>query len=632
MTHPLVLPGDIRLLSLDVFDTALIRDVCQPSHVFCRVQRALARGGQAIRDFAGLRLKAEELARQVALHTQRQDEVSLDAIYRQLRAMTQLPLELIETAREAEIEAELACVRADPDILALYQEAARQGVPVVFLSDMYLPEAVIGRMLVSCGYAGCFEVFASSGRLVTKSGGGLYRLALETFELHPSKMLHAGDDPHADVAVPEALGIRTLPRLHHRRALHKARPLSPDVLPLSRLKAAHWSAGAAGGDTAAIFRFLGESYGTVIHGAFIRWIVESALANGADLLLFFSRDGYILKKLYDGFRRRHPHLPPSAYCCVSRYTLRTASLAALEEPDYSFLLSGLKPKTALHVLRRCRLSLAPEEELRLLASHGLQPDDLVSEKGETSERARQVLKTLEAPLRQMAARQRASLDGYLRRFVPARFTRIATVDVGWTGSSLRCFEQAALRLGHGGKVLGLFFGLLSSAAMNRARGQEILAFLPELSFGRRTTPIMEVISLLEPLHAAPHGGVTGYDFREGAFRPRFADNPLEIRQYEEKIAVYHAAVLRGVSGRSLMDPAFAADSCREALKDLCEHPTPLEASALGELVHFDGFEHNSGGQAIAPAVPPGASPEVIQAARDHAYWNSGFAARNGAPR
>lgn len=629
LTEPPVLPEDIRLLSLDVFDTALVRDVCQPCHVFCRVERALELSGRPIREFASLRREAEKLARLAALHAHGQGEVSLDGIYRQLRAMTRLPWELIETARNAEIEAEMACVRADPDMLALYHEAARRGVPVVFLSDMYLPEEVIGRMLASCGYQGCFEVFASSGRLVTKSGGGLYRLALETFELPPERMLHAGDDPHADVAVPEALGIRTLPRLHDRRALRKDRPLSPDVLPLSRLKAAHWNAPAARGDTAAMFSFLGETYGAAIHGAFVRWIVESALAGGADLLLFFSRDGYILKRIYEAFRKRHAHLPPSAYCCVSRYTLRTASMASLDETDYSFLLSGLKPKTALHVLRRCGLSLAPEEELKLLASHGLKPDDLVTEKGEAAERARQVLKALEAPLRQMAARQRASLDGYLRRFAPARFTRIATVDLGWLGNIQRHFEEAAARLGHDGKTLGLYFGLRRMAARNRERGQEMMALLPEFSFEQRPTPIMDVIALLELLHAAPHGGVTGYGFQEGAFRPRFAHNPLELRQYKEKIGVYHEAVLRGVTGRSLMDPAFTADSCREALKDLCEHPTPLEASALGDLVHFDGFEHNSGGQVIAPAVPAGSSPEAIRTAYSAAYWKSGFLVRNG---
>jgi len=626
--RPYVLPEDVSLLSLDVFDTALIRDVCQPDHVFCLVQRTLSRLGMPIRNFAKIRIDAERIARHAATNAHGFGEVTLDGIYRQLRTMTRLPDSLLETAKNAEIDAELECAHADKDILELYAQAVKAGIPVVFLSDMYLPESVIAQMLASQGYSGHFEVFASAGCQLTKTDGGLFKHILEAFDLPPSRMLHAGDDHQADVITPEGLGIRTIRHHHGRSNMRKVRSCSPAILPLSRLKAAHWSGLTARGEPAALLKYLGKVYGTVIHGAFTRWIVETAIANDVDLLLFFSRDGFILKKAYDIFRTRHEHLPPSAYCCVSRLTLRTAFMTCSNDADYEFLLSGLQPKPVSHVLRRCGISLTEAAEIELLASCSLTPDDIIVEHGENQEKAKDVLRLLEGPLRLVAVKQQAALDGYLRRFALDRFRRIAVIDLGWGGNLQRGFEQASARLGYIGRVLGLYFGLRGKAYLNRALGLEMAAFLPDLCSERLRPSLLNVVPLLELLHSAPHGGVSGYEFRDGSFRPLFAGNPLELKQYEEKLRVYHAAVLDSLQERALMDPAFSIDACREAVQDLCEHPSRQEAEILGDLVHFDGFEHNSGGLPIAPAVSPDSSEETIQTAYERAYWKSGFLARN----
>jgi len=76
------LPRDIRLLSLDVFDTALVRSCSQPDHIFCITQRELEEKGLPIRNFAGIRREAEHLARYTAMHAHMREETTLDEIYR----------------------------------------------------------------------------------------------------------------------------------------------------------------------------------------------------------------------------------------------------------------------------------------------------------------------------------------------------------------------------------------------------------------------------------------------------------------------------------------------------------------------------------------------------------------------
>ncbi|GAB6038016.1 hypothetical protein JCM15519_25750 [Fundidesulfovibrio butyratiphilus] len=634
---PTVLPRDIRLLSLDIFDTALRRSFSQPDHVFCQVQEELAGQGFILPDFARIRRQAERQARQTARQAHGVAETSLASIYSHVQVRTGWAPWLLEKAKEIEIAVERACVTADPLVLDLFRRARGRRLPVVFVSDMYLPRPVIEAMLLDNGYEGFLEVFLSSERLTTKGGdGGLFRAVLDTFELAAHRVLHIGDNLHADAAMPERLGIRHAVHDHRRLAMAKTRPLERHILPLSRLKASHWPSGLAETDSRRFFDFLGRTHGPILHGSLVAWIAQCALQNRHDLVLFFSRDGHLLKRIYDRFRAANASLPPSAYCCVSRYTLCMANIVALDEKAFTFLLSGTQPKTVRDFLTRTGVRLAPDRLAEVLDRHGLRPDDVVNRDAASADRMCRLLSDIEIPLRLEFARHRANLDAYLSRFDFKRFRNIAAVDLGWAGSLQASFTAALQRLGFAGDIAGYYLGLLDCTNTHRRDGRVLHGFLEHAMTAwhehvcqnpKLFSPLGPVI-LMEMLHAAPHGGVCGYESRFGRFRPRFADNPEERRQYDEKLSVYQAAVLEALAPRDMDDPMFSPAACQEAILDLARDPGPIEAAILGDLVHFDAVEHVGDGMPLAVDLGPDPSVESIYSGFERSYWKSGFLVRN----
>ena len=203
------------VLSLDIFDTALLRRVEEPSDVFRLVEakyRATNPTASQV-DFAGARIAAEARARQRAYSVSRTHEVTLAEIYEALR----LPADWDRTAlQDAELEVERALLVRNPYIYALYRVAVERGVPVVFLSDMYLPSSFLARALDDAGYdtRALLLVSAESASGSSKATGGLYREAITHLGVRPDEILHIGDNEQSDVASAMRRGLSVW---HYRR-------------------------------------------------------------------------------------------------------------------------------------------------------------------------------------------------------------------------------------------------------------------------------------------------------------------------------------------------------------------------------------------------------------------------------
>ena len=139
------------LVSIDVFDTAVLRKVFKPTDIFNLVEENVGN------NFKVARLLAQEKARKKSIY------YDISDIYRLL------PFTL---SPKAEIKEEILNSEANPYILDLYN---KQEADYIFISDMYLPSAVIVQMLEKCGYknpnvfVSCeFKALKGNGLLFTK--------------------------------------------------------------------------------------------------------------------------------------------------------------------------------------------------------------------------------------------------------------------------------------------------------------------------------------------------------------------------------------------------------------------------------------------------------------------------------
>ena len=186
------------VVSLDVFDTALLRNVYQPTDIFKLVEQDVCR------DFYKKRKEAENKAREKNFYYNIYD------IYEFLP----------EFDPEVEIKAELDNCKANPKILELYNQ---NPANFVFISDMYLPAKIIKQMLSKIGYKNP-RVFVSCEMKALKYDGGLFKKVQDIIGMKIQK--HYGDNYVADIEGAKKAGI---PDVEFNPALHNIKVSLPVI-------------------------------------------------------------------------------------------------------------------------------------------------------------------------------------------------------------------------------------------------------------------------------------------------------------------------------------------------------------------------------------------------------------------
>ena len=174
---------DYNVITFDVFDTLLIRDVLKPIDVFWLV------GGNV---FRYRRIMAEYLANM----SSKKEEITIQDIYKFLP----------QKYMEQEINVEKAVCRANPSVERVYHELKKAGKRIFAISDMYLSKNVVSELLHSAGYS--FEdIYVSSEYGVRKQSGKLFEVFCQKEEINREDILHIGDNPDADGKGSDLAGI-----------------------------------------------------------------------------------------------------------------------------------------------------------------------------------------------------------------------------------------------------------------------------------------------------------------------------------------------------------------------------------------------------------------------------------------
>lgn len=301
----------VGLVTMDVFDTLLMRLSGPPESIFARVARE-ARGRGAVEGwvtddaFTLMRRDAEARARRAAV-----GEVTLAAIYGHLRLDGADGAVLAALEREAEARATVA----NPYTLSFLRDLARRGMPAALLSDMHLPADAIAAMLEAAGIRRgadyeCLYVSCEHG--ATKAGGGLFRrLLADRPGLAAASVLHIGDNPVSDQAGARAAGVRAVlydPPTRCTAVMARERRLGlPASGPLPALRTLA-ALGAAGGcDGGGSDGFWAE-FGAVVLGPvavhYAHWVLRDALARGIRRIAPLMREGGLLAVLMEREARR----------------------------------------------------------------------------------------------------------------------------------------------------------------------------------------------------------------------------------------------------------------------------------------------------------------------------------------
>lgn len=278
----------IRYVSFDLYDTLIKRSVLNPRDLFVYVKRKC----DLIKipcpeNFVELRIKADAIA-------QRKHDgcATFDEIYTELERMSHF--QKLEEVKKIEIDLEIKNANCNYDMLKRYLYYVKTGIPIVFITDMYLPRKVIKKILEMCGINVYERIYISSELRASKGKGNLFDYVLSNLKIKPYQLYHIGDNKKGDWIIPAARGIRTeLVKCNRDKSdLNKFAKLNIDCSTIS-------SAVVNLNNRLNFPERLGcMTLGPVLFG-FTDWLKQRISEDSIDSVLFMSRDGYIMKKAFE---------------------------------------------------------------------------------------------------------------------------------------------------------------------------------------------------------------------------------------------------------------------------------------------------------------------------------------------
>ena len=283
----------MKLASFDIFDTTLIRKCGNPGNIFYILAHKLYPSDKAKRDdFLLWRKGAESEARRRAPGK----DVTIEEIYNseEIAGFAEYTTaQLIEA--EKSIEAEQ--LTANPAIRDVIKQKREQGYTICFISDMYMPSAMLKEVLEreDCIKSNEF-IYVSCEWNVRKSNGVLYQKLKEV--LKPTLWEHFGDHAVSDVKMAKQNGIKAT-------KVNTDFSVAEEYATLPRDNRMHYESSIlAGLSRAARMHFGNDAYTTIAadfvapaYIPYVHFVLKTAKERGIKRLYFLSRDSYILQQI-----------------------------------------------------------------------------------------------------------------------------------------------------------------------------------------------------------------------------------------------------------------------------------------------------------------------------------------------
>lgn len=440
------------LYSFDIFDTLISRKVLQPAGIFYYVREKMMESAVSfpfylMDKYPEHRKNAELNAREYYNKTLVErdtdwKEISFDMIFTRLQDIHNLTDAQISLLKEWELEAELENVIPLPENIQRLKAHIANGDQVVLISDMYLPEDFIRKMLAKADpVLNELPLFLSSSCGLQKVNGNLFLEVYKSFKpfYDFEKWIHYGDNLQADQKAPRALGIRTV----------KIPRPNPDVLSAALAQNIGTYDGQLVSAMMARFNALHTNYKEQFAYSFlplwfvsyVSWAVYDALEKGYETLYFISRDGYQLKRIADAIIKERNLNIKTKYIYGSRRAWRIPSY--VDDIDVGFWggygnFVGVntfdKLLRAIDMDKETFLELFPE--FAYVAEQESLGKKLVSELVKTF-RSSEKFKTY---ILGKAKEERVSICGYLKQEINPD-ERFAIVEFWGRGYTQDCFVR-----------------------------------------------------------------------------------------------------------------------------------------------------------------------------------------------
>lgn len=419
-------PYDV--ISFDVFDTLILRKVCRPEDVFYLLQKEL----QYI-NFKSIRMDAEWRARQKRYKEHGDYEVTLEEIWSIVYELTTIDA---SDGIQTEINCENSVCYANPYFEEIVRLARAAGKKIILCSDMYLSAERIKRMLEAVGYPSFDDCFISCDYRKSKKNGDLFEIVKKKYGEN-TRYIHLGDNEYSDVKMARKHGFDAI---HYQNVQdigdkYRSKDMSSIVYSIySGIVNGFLHNGLECKDSLYEFGYL---YGGLFVVGYCQFIHEFVKNNSIDKVLFLSRDGDILLKVYERMYPEQKSIVEYAYWS------RLAATKLCAHRFKAFYLERM-------VYHKVNQGYSLKSIFETMEIYPLLKEFLASFHGDISEECSLDIMIVDELILFLNANWEKITDFYKEQLTEGKkyylsliqdAKRVAVVDVGWVGSGAITLKQ-----------------------------------------------------------------------------------------------------------------------------------------------------------------------------------------------
>lgn len=495
-----------QYISFDIFDTLVKRDVKKPEDIFKIIEMNYFEKNP--KGFFNDRIEAEKKAR-IATNT---EEISIDDIYNILKENPKYTTEEIENLKAYEIEIELSMCTKSIEMYKIYQYCLEKNKTIIITTNMYLKKDTIVAILKNSGYNNYYKLYVSSD-IGKKKNKTLFEYILNDLQIKSNQIVHIGDSIKNDIKGAKQYGISTIkvPKMINKLSHSElAQCNANDKFFVNTLDA--FINNRIDVNKNEFYNFGYESFGILLYG-FCKMLHENVKKRGINDIFFFSRDGHIIKKVYDTMYGKDDSIY-SHYIYVSRRSLRVPQIWI--SPELSDVVKTF-PLAKLLTMETFikNLGLVPENYEELLIKNHLNLNTTIEKKEILSNK--DINNFYNEIKNDVIEHSKQECDILLQYFRQEKFSgKVAVVDIGWHGSLQYFIQILTKKCNYDLDMYGYYIGLAKEAK----KEIETIGYVIDLDSNTKSCDSWKAFNgLAETLFLAQEGSTEKFRKKENTIEP-----------------------------------------------------------------------------------------------------------------
>lgn len=458
---------ETKLASFDIFDTLLFRPFADPKDLFY----ILGEKFNEI-DFYNLRIRCEREARDIKEELYGNREIDIYDIYRRIQYYTGID---IEYGVNTEFETEMDLIYPNEYQKYIFNTFLDNRVPVVLVSDMYYPAEMMEKLLEKNGFYGYEKLYVSCDMECSKSDGGLFDRVLEDYSDIPTNLItHIDDNWNVILKARE----KEISAIHYPKNIgltNKYRPKYLSAMVGSAYKGVHANKLAFDESIYSVPYEYGFTYGGIMLIGYCAYIHETCLKEGIEKVFFMSRDGDIIKQVWDYMYND----VPSEYLLVSRDCVVRLSVEIWKKMFIENIVDRMSTKkhklTIGEILDNFDLEFLKND----LEKYGLHADMIISatENQSVVMCFRDFIEEHFEFVKEYFKESNELYRDYVSGLISSVNQKIAFVDIGWRGVNGTTLAKLVKELRTDMQVINFIVGGRQPVNLPQVRSGDIRCFM-----------------------------------------------------------------------------------------------------------------------------------------------------------